>query len=121
MPIAGPEAMAGVLGIAGTGPKATTLDIVDQIQKGFPVKALYRVSGFLAPGDVNFKFQIVSRATLARRKKQPGTRLSAYESDRLARLASSGLSRERSGATTKAPGRSCSGPTRCSRDAGLLT
>jgi len=85
--IAAPESMAGVLGIAGTGPKATTLDIVDHIQKGFAVKALYRVSDFLAPGDVNFKFQIVSKATLARRKKQPGARLTAHESDRLARLA----------------------------------
>ena len=88
MSIAAPESMAGVLGIAaGTGPKATTLDIVDHIQKGFAVKALYRVSDFLAPGDVNFKFQIVSKATLARRKKQPGARLTAHESDRLARLA----------------------------------
>jgi hypothetical protein len=44
--------MAGVLGIAGTGPKATTLDIVDQIQKGFPVKALYRVLTGRRPIDV---------------------------------------------------------------------
>lgn len=85
MPIVGSRGMAGVLGIGGT--RATTLDIVDQIQKGLPVKALYRVSERLAPGDINFKFQIVSKATLARRKKQPGARLVAHESDRLARLA----------------------------------
>jgi len=85
MPRMGSRAMAGVLGIEGT--RATTLDIVDQIQKGLPVKSLYRVSDRLAPGDVNFKFQIVPKATLARRKKQVGARLTTHESDRLARLA----------------------------------
>ena len=87
MPMLASDAMVAVLGMGGTGPKPTTLDIVDRIRKGFPVKALERVSDILAPGDVNFKFLIVSRATLARRKKQPGARLTVHESDRLARLA----------------------------------
>lgn len=87
MPAGMPEAMVGVLGLAGAGPKATTLDVADKIRKGLPVSALYRVSEVVAPGDTDFKFQIVSKATLARRKKEPGARLTAHESDRLARLA----------------------------------
>jgi putative toxin-antitoxin system antitoxin component (TIGR02293 family) len=80
-----PDTVASVLGI--TKGQRTTLDIIDEIVKGLPVKTLYRISNFVAPGDANFKFQIVSKATLARRKKQPGARLTSDESDRLARLA----------------------------------
>jgi putative toxin-antitoxin system antitoxin component (TIGR02293 family) len=87
MSVGAPEGLVGVLGLVGRGPKTTTLDVVDRIRQGLPVKALYRVSELLAPGDVDFKFRIVSRATLARRKKEPGARLTAQESDRVARLA----------------------------------
>jgi putative toxin-antitoxin system antitoxin component (TIGR02293 family) len=81
------ETVARILGITTGQRNPTTMNMIDQIEKGLPVKALYRISSYVAPDDVNFKFQIVSRATLARRKKQPGARLTIDESDRLARLA----------------------------------
>jgi putative toxin-antitoxin system antitoxin component (TIGR02293 family) len=79
------EAVASVLGI--TRGRRSPLELIDAIAKGLPVQALYRVSSDVAPDDANFKFQIVSKATLARRKKRAGARLTADESDRLVRLA----------------------------------
>jgi putative toxin-antitoxin system antitoxin component (TIGR02293 family) len=81
------DSVAHVLGIREAGGPITTLEMIDRIQDGLPVTALYRVSDRVAPGDANFKFQIVSRATLARRRNRPAARLTADESDRLARLA----------------------------------
>ena len=51
------------------------------------VAALDRVCAAVAPADATFKYRVVSRATLDRRRKQAGSRLSAEESGRLARLA----------------------------------
>jgi putative toxin-antitoxin system antitoxin component (TIGR02293 family) len=82
-----PDTMASVLGISTSHGTPTTLEMIDQIQKGFPVRALYRISNSIAPDDASFKFLLISKATLARRKQQPGGRLTADESDRLARLA----------------------------------
>ncbi|HTW33270.1 MAG TPA: antitoxin Xre/MbcA/ParS toxin-binding domain-containing protein [Rhizomicrobium sp.] len=59
------------------------LELVD---KGFPIKSLDLISTFLAPGDVTFKYRIVSKASLARRK--PQHRLSAGHSVVISRLAS---------------------------------
>jgi putative toxin-antitoxin system antitoxin component (TIGR02293 family) len=81
------DSVAHILGIRQTRRPITTLEMIDRIQDGLPVAALYRVSEVVAPGDANFKFQIVSRATLARRRNRPSARLTADESDRLARLA----------------------------------
>ena len=65
---------------------ATPLKVLTAIEKGLSVNALERVSRSLAPSDANFKFAIVSRATLARRK-HARNRLSSEESDKLARIA----------------------------------
>jgi putative toxin-antitoxin system antitoxin component (TIGR02293 family) len=45
------------------------------------------VSRSIAPTDANFKYRVVSRATLDRRRKSEGKRLSPEESERLARIA----------------------------------
>ena len=79
--------VAGMLGIASPRRGLSPLGMVAMIEKGLPVGALERVSRSVAPADSSFKYQIVARATLARRNRQAGKRLSAEESGRLARLA----------------------------------
>jgi putative toxin-antitoxin system antitoxin component (TIGR02293 family) len=85
------ESVAELLGIAA-GPDrrtaaASPFDVIARIERGLPVAALDRVARLVAPDDANLKYRIVSRATFARRKKRQGQRLTADESDRLARLA----------------------------------
>src|SRR5436305_12714562 len=80
--------LAGMLGIrAARGSSWGPVQIVDRIQRGLPVTALYSVSGQIAPGDKQFVFRIVPKASLARRKQGPKP-LTPDESSRLARLAS---------------------------------
>ncbi len=78
--------IADALGLKGKGQRST-LGMIEEIMKGLPVDALYRIAHWVAPGDANFKFQIVSKPTLARRKSRPDAHLTPDESDRLARLA----------------------------------
>ncbi len=61
------------------------LALVDHIMAGLPVAALRRVAAGFAPHDTSFIFRLVPRATLARRERT--RRLTAEESDRLARFA----------------------------------
>jgi putative toxin-antitoxin system antitoxin component (TIGR02293 family) len=79
-------AVASALGLKSKGQRST-LDVIDEISRGLPVESLYRVASHVAPDDADFKYQIVSKATLARRKSRPGAHLTPDESDRLARLA----------------------------------
>lgn len=80
--------LAGMLGIRATrGSSRGPVQIVDRIQQGLPVAALYNVSGRIAPGDSQFVFRIVPKASLARRKQGPKS-LTADQSNRVARLAS---------------------------------
>jgi putative toxin-antitoxin system antitoxin component (TIGR02293 family) len=65
------------------------------VEKGLPLRSLDRVVHAVAPSDTKFAFQIIPRATLARRRKAwatakdpVGGRLSAEEGARLTRLAS---------------------------------
>lgn len=77
--------------ILGVRPRAaqsfTSLDFAKLVVKGFPVAAIDRVCGLVAPDDKTLRNRIVSRATLTRRQKTAERRLSAEESDKLARLA----------------------------------
>src|SRR5215469_175285 len=80
--------LAGVLGISR--PRASSwgpVQIVDRIQRGLPISSVYSVSGQVAPGDSQFVFRIVPKASLARRKQGPKP-LTADQSNRVARLAS---------------------------------
>jgi putative toxin-antitoxin system antitoxin component (TIGR02293 family) len=79
--------VAGLLGLRhGPDQSTSPFEIIEYIENGLPIAALNRVSHSVAPGDANFKYHIVSRATFARRKKQR-EKLSAEESDRVVRLA----------------------------------
>jgi putative toxin-antitoxin system antitoxin component (TIGR02293 family) len=46
-----------------------------------------RVSDKIAPDDPNLRYRLIPKATLARRRRTPGRRLSREESVRVARLA----------------------------------
>jgi putative toxin-antitoxin system antitoxin component (TIGR02293 family) len=75
------------LGLHGRVDRPTSpLEIIGRIKEGLPVKALDRVCLVLAPDDLDFKYQLVSRATLARRKSRH-EKLSVDEGDRVVRLA----------------------------------
>ncbi|ODN71215.1 antitoxin Xre-like helix-turn-helix domain-containing protein [Methylobrevis pamukkalensis] len=78
--------VADVLGIpARKQETASPFALMTRIEEGLSIDALDRVSALLAPGDSRFRFDIVPRATLARRKA--GGVLSADEGTRVARLA----------------------------------
>ena len=59
--------------------------LIIRIERGLPVRAVDRVAHLLAPGDAQFKYRLVPKATLERRKTTK--RLSPEEGARMARLA----------------------------------
>jgi putative toxin-antitoxin system antitoxin component (TIGR02293 family) len=59
--------------------------LIGRIEHGLPVKTVDRIAHLLAPDDAQFKYRLVPKATLDRRKAT--NRLSAEEGARLARLA----------------------------------
>jgi putative toxin-antitoxin system antitoxin component (TIGR02293 family) len=76
--------VARVLGLkTGTASGVAYLDLVD---RGLPIGSLERIATCVAPGDRNFKYRIVPKASLARSKSQH--RLSAGQSVVISRLAS---------------------------------
>lgn len=82
-------AAAAVADVLGLPPKEeasrSAFGLISRIENGLPVEALDRVAQLLAPGDAQFKYRLVPKATYERRKTS--RRLSAEESARLARLA----------------------------------
>jgi putative toxin-antitoxin system antitoxin component (TIGR02293 family) len=78
--------VADVLGLPAREVAARSpFGLISRIEDGLPVDALERVAQLLAPGDAQFKYRLVPKATLERRKG--ARRLSADEGTRLARLA----------------------------------
>lgn len=67
-------------------PIHSEIDYLDRVDHGLPVKSLDRIAAVVAPADASFKYRIVPRASLARRKS--GKRLSAAQSVLVTRLAS---------------------------------
>lgn len=63
------------------------LGLANSIESGLPVGALDHLARFVAPEDFRFKFRLIPKATLERRRKSPDQRLTSAEGDRLARLA----------------------------------
>lgn len=59
--------------------------LISRIEDGLPLDALDRVARLVAPGDTQFKYRLVPKATYERRKSS--ARLSSDEGARLARLA----------------------------------
>ncbi len=79
------ESLADVLGLPKARVPHSTIGFVARIEDGLPIAALDRVANIVAPGDVQFKYRLVPRATYERRKN--GKVLSPEEGTRLARLA----------------------------------
>ena len=69
------------------GPVASRLVLANSIEKGLPVTALDKIADVVAPDDARFKFRLIPKATLERRRKSSSGRLTSEEGDRLARLA----------------------------------
>jgi putative toxin-antitoxin system antitoxin component (TIGR02293 family) len=61
--------------------------LIDTIVGGLPVTSLDHLARTICPDDADFKHSFVPKATLSRRRKAHGLRLTAEESDRLARVA----------------------------------
>ena len=80
-------ALSDVVAALGLQPLDTfsPVALILRIERGLPVKALDKVAGAIAPGDALFKYRLVPKATLERRKTS--NRLSPEEGARLARLA----------------------------------
>ncbi len=75
-----------LLGVGVSRP-ASRLALAYSIESGLPVAALDRLADSVAPDDARFKYRLIPKATLERRRKSPSQRLTSEESDRLARLA----------------------------------
>lgn len=82
-----PSFIAALLGVKAKTGSFTSLDLAREVSRGLSVDAVERLSRLVAPAVPGFRYQIVSKATLARRHKTAKRRLSREESDRLARLA----------------------------------
>jgi putative toxin-antitoxin system antitoxin component (TIGR02293 family) len=80
--------LATLLGF--TPKKAQTinsLDLAEAVNHGLPVDVVELISKLIAPDDSTMRNRIVPKATLMRRQRAPGRRLSSEESGRVARLA----------------------------------
>ena len=64
---------------------SSRLFLANSIERGLPVAALERLAVAVAPEDIGFKFRIIAKTTLERRRKSK--RLTSEEGDRVARLA----------------------------------
>lgn len=84
-----PAELAALLGVKPQRKSKgfTSLDLSQAVVRGLPVEAVDRLSALIAPGNTALRNRIVPKATLARRQRTAERRLSAEESDRLARLA----------------------------------
>lgn len=81
-------ALASVTDVLGLPAKLAPLSpigLVSRIEDGLPIDTLERVASLVAPGDTQFEYRLVPRATYERRKDKKV--LSAEEGMRLARLA----------------------------------
>jgi len=75
--------------LLGVAPRKgdTRLGLSYSILEGLPVGALDHLADTVAPGDSRFKFRLISKATLDRRRKSASKRLTSEEGDKLARIA----------------------------------
>jgi len=78
--------VAAVLGLPAKSLEPhSPVTLIVRIEHGLPVKALDKVAHLLAPDDAQFKYRLVPKATLERRRTTK--KLSPEEGARLARLA----------------------------------
>ena len=82
------RAIADLLGLKLKRSEAfSALDLAHAVRRGLSVDAVDRLSARIAPNDLGWRYRIVPKATLARRQRAAGRRLSSEEGDRLARIA----------------------------------
>ena len=81
------EKMVELLGVKKKGRVLTSLDLSQMVHRGLPVQSIDKVCRAIAPGNLELRYRIVPKATLARRQRTAERRLSPEESDRVARLA----------------------------------
>ncbi len=81
-----PASIEALLGVAPIQP-ASRLALAYSIESGLPIAALDRLADSVAPDDARFKYRLIPKATLERRRRSPSQRLTSEEGDRLARLA----------------------------------
>lgn len=77
--------VADILGLPGKLAPRSPIGLAARIEDGLPLDAVERVARLVAPGDNQFKYRLVPRATYERRKARKV--LSSEEGTRLARLA----------------------------------
>ena len=78
--------VAAVLGLPKREAAARSpIGLITRIEHGLPVETLERLARLLSPGDTQFKYRFIAKATYERRKVTG--RLSSDEGMRLARLA----------------------------------
>ncbi|WP_249042183.1 antitoxin Xre-like helix-turn-helix domain-containing protein [Sphingobium limneticum] len=80
------QSVEALLGLE-VGINAPRLALPSLIESGLPVAALDHLADSVVPGDARFKFRLIPKATLERRRKSASKRLTSEEGDRLARLA----------------------------------
>jgi putative toxin-antitoxin system antitoxin component (TIGR02293 family) len=68
---------------------AGRLGFVRQINSGFPVDRLESLARQISPDNAAFKYQVIAKATLERRKKTTAKMLSPEESAKVARISRS--------------------------------
>ncbi len=76
------EDLLGVVSLAAS----TRLALAYSVEAGLPVSALDHLAEAVAPNDTRFKFRLIPKATLERRRRSQ-KRLTIEEGDRLARIA----------------------------------
>lgn len=67
--------------------QVSRLALANRVEEGLPVSALDLLAAAISPGDTQFKYRLVPKATLARRRLSARKLLNREESNRLARLA----------------------------------
>jgi len=71
-----PASIEALLGVP-VGKQASRLALAYSIEDGLPVTALDRLADTVAPNDARFKFRLIPKATLERRRKSPSKRLTS--------------------------------------------
>jgi putative toxin-antitoxin system antitoxin component (TIGR02293 family) len=80
------EAMdTGSLGLRTRG--RSPLAIVEKVEEGLPISSLERLVKRLAPGDAQFIYRFIPRATFTRRKAKHGAKLTLDEGNRVTAVA----------------------------------
>lgn len=79
------SAIENLLGVK-TQRADTRLGLAYSVEAGLPVSALDHLAAAVAPKDARFKFRLIPKATLERRRRST-KRLTVEEGDRLARIA----------------------------------